>query len=249
VLVAANIHGLEYVSSRVALGLLAGIATLEPLRRLRERAEIWVAPCLNPDGYARVWARRGHGRVAELRPNARGVDLNRNFPLPSGRRRLALPGAGSTYPGDATYVGPAPLSEPETAALAALLGEAQFRAATSGHSFMGTLIPAHVEEPAAFATYRELCAAFAGAQERTRYRRLASRSRIFDTFTGELEDYHHHKFGTWAICVETFTLWASWRQHVRAPSTFWRFNPRVPDAWVANDVSGIAAYFHAALSL
>jgi hypothetical protein len=249
VLVAANIHGLEYVSSRVALGFLAAVPEVEPLRRLRERAELWVVPCLNPDGYARVWACGGHGRVAELRPNARGVDLNRNFPLPPGRRRLPLPGAGSDFPGDPTYVGPAPLSEPETVALAALLGEARFRAATSGHCFMGSLIPAHVEDAAAFTTYRELCAAFTRAQRGTRYRRLAIRSRVLDTFTGELEDYHHHQHGTWAICVETFTLWASWRQHVLAPSPFWRFNPRQPDPWVANDVAGIAAFLHAALSL
>ena len=70
-------------------------AEAEPeLRRLRERAELWVIPCLNPDGYARVWQRGGVGRLPELRPNARGVDLNRNFPLPAGRRRLALPGRG-----------------------------------------------------------------------------------------------------------------------------------------------------------
>jgi hypothetical protein len=245
VLVAAGIHGLEYVSSRVVLGLLARLPHHEPLRRLRERAEIWVLPCLNPDGYARTWERGGVGKVVELRPNARGVDLNRNFPLPAGRRRLRLPGAGSTEPGAATYVGEAPLSEPETAALAALLAEARFFVATSGHCFMGTLIPAHVEDAAAFATYKALCRAFAAAQPRSSYRRLASRR--LDTFTGELEDYHHHQHGTWAVCVETFSLWASLRQHLRAPSAFWRFNPRDPEPWVDNDVPGLAAFFHAAL--
>jgi hypothetical protein len=142
-------------------------------------------------------------------------------------------------------VGAAPLSEPETAALAALAAEAGFHAATGGHSFMGSLIPAHVDDAPAFAGYRELCRAFAGAQPRARYRRLASRR--FDTYTGEMEDFLHHAHGTWAICLETFPFWASLRQHLRAPSLFWRFNPRDPEPWVDNDVPGIAAYLHAAL--
>jgi predicted deacylase len=245
VLVTAGIHGPEYVGPAVVLALLERCQRDPELRRLRERAELWAIPCLNPDGYARVWARQGVGRLPELRPNAHGVDLNRNFPLPAGRRRLALPGAGSTQPGAATFVGEAPLSEPETAALARLLGEHRFVASTNGHSFMGTLIPAHVEDAPAARTYRALCRAFARAQIHTRYRRLASR--FFDTFTGEMEDYQHHHHGIWAVCVETFSLWATFRQHLRAPTLFWRFNPREPGPWIDNDVPGITAFLHAAL--
>jgi predicted deacylase len=246
-LVSANIHGPEYVSSQVALGFLQRLAGgLPALEALRHQAEIWVIPCLNPDAYARVWERAGAGALRELRPNARGVDLNRNFPLPAGRRRRRLPGAGSTRPGAATYVGEAPLSEPESAALARLCAEASFHVATSGHSFMGRLIPAHVEDRPAFAAYRELCRAFAAAQPRAGYARLASRT--FDTFTGELEDYLHHHHRTWAICVETFPWSASFRQHLRAPSLFWRFNPRDPAPWVENDVLGLAGCLAAALA-
>ena len=117
VLCAVNLHGVELVTGRVALGFLAALAgDTGPARALRERAEVWVAPCLNPDGYARTVAQEGVGRLAELRGNARGVDLNRNFPLALGATPSALPGAGSRRPGRATYHGPAPLSEPETAA-------------------------------------------------------------------------------------------------------------------------------------
>jgi predicted deacylase len=247
VLIAASIHGPEYVSSQVALGVLDRLEQPEPLRRLRREAEIWVIPCLNPDAYARVWEREGRGTMAELRCNGRGVDLNRNFPLPAGRVRRRLPGAGSSTPGAATYVGEAPLSEPESAALARLLDEQRFHAATSGHSFAGALIPAHAEDRATFAAYRGLCAAFSAAQTRARYHRLAARR--LDTFTGELEDFHHHHHGTWAVCVETFPALASYRQHLRAPSLFWRMNPRDPAPWVDNDVPGVAAFLHAALAL
>jgi hypothetical protein len=247
VLVSAGIHGPEYVSTAVVLALIERVDADPGLIRLRRRAELWAIPCLNPDGYARVWERAGRGGLSELRPNARGVDLNRNFPLPSGWRRRALPGAGSSRPGAATYVGPGPLSEPETAALARLMAEKRFVASTNGHCFMGRLIPAHVKDARSALIYRDLCRAFARAQLRTRYGRLASRH--LDTFTGEMEDYQHHHHGTWAVCVETFPWWASFRQHLRAPSLFWRFNPRDPARWIDNDVPGIAAFLHAALDL
>ena len=244
-LVSAGIHGPEYVGPALMLELLARAGGWPPLQALRARAELWVVPCLNPDGYARVWQRQGRGRMAELRPNARGVDLNRNFPLPVGKRRRRLPGAGSSRPGAATYVGASPLSEPESAALAALVARCRFAAAINGHCFMGRLIPAHVEDAASFEGYRDLCRAFAAAQPGRRYGRLHSRR--FDTFTGELEDFQHHHHGTWAVCLEIFPWWASVRQHPRAPSLFWRMNPRDPGRWIDNDLPGVVAFLNAAL--
>jgi hypothetical protein len=246
VLASAGIHGPEYVAAAVALGVLER-ADQPAGRRLREGAELWVIPCINPDGYARVWEARGAGTMAELRPNARGVDLNRNFPLPAGRRRRALPGAGSSRPGAATYVGQGPLSEPETAALDRLLAERGFAASSNGHCFMGRLIPAHVEDAGSYRAYRQLCDAFRRAQRHRRYGRLASR--FLDTFTGEMEDFQHHHHSVWAVCLETFPLLASFRQHLRAPSLFWRMNPRDPSLWVDNDVPGIFAFLQAALEL
>lgn len=248
VLCTANIHGVEWVSGLVGLGLLDRLAVGDAVATaLLERAEVWVVPCLNPDGYRRTWERGGHGRLAELRANANGVDLNRNYPLPPGMRRLALPGAGSDVPGDATYYGPAPLSEPETRALHELCDDRRFHAAAGLHSFMGTIIPARVQTRDAWRGYGELCRAFATGQQGQRYRRLASR--WIDAWTGEQEDHLHHGLDCWAVCVETFSLGASFRQHWRAPSKFWRFNPRAPERWVAQDVAGLLGYFDAALAM
>ena len=247
VLSTANIHGIEYVSTQVVLGLLEASQHLAALRDLRARAELWVIPSLNPDGYARVWEAQGQGSVKALRTNAHGVDLNRNFPLPPGGQRKLRPGAGSPRATSATYRGPSPLSEPESAALADFLGGRRFDAGTNGHSFMGRVIPPFVSTRVDGRAYRRLCAAFAAAQPDARYGRLAFPPA--DTFTGELEDFQHHVHRTWAVCVETFPIGRSFAQHPRAPSTFWRFNPRTPERWVANDVPGIAAYFHAALDL
>jgi len=86
ILVFGSIHGDE----------TAGIALV---RRLRQSAPpsgtaLWIVEDLNPDGTA-----------AHTRQNARGVDLNRNFP-----RRWRRAGRR----GDPKYPGTRPLSEPET---------------------------------------------------------------------------------------------------------------------------------------
>jgi murein peptide amidase A len=86
ILVVGCIHGNE----------CAGIAVSRLLARGATPAtfDLWIVPNLNPDGYAL--------RVCQ---NARGVDLNRNFPS---EWRLM----GQRW--DPQYSGPRPLSEPET---------------------------------------------------------------------------------------------------------------------------------------
>lgn len=248
VLVCANTHGPEFIGNRVCVALLRELGRDgSPVERLIERAQLWLVPCINPDGYARTFARDGVGPLPSLRHNQNGVDLNRNWPLPEGRRRLPLPGAGSSRAGDATYCGPQPLSEPETASLDRLLAEQDFHASANLHSFMGTLFPARVEDVASFRRYRMLCGALSQAQPQVQYRWLASRR--FDTFTGEQEDHQHHRRRCWAVCVESFSWRASVAQHLRAPSLFWRFNPRDPTRWIDNDVPGIVAFLLAALEL
>ncbi len=62
VLVVGCVHGDEAAGVRVARRLIAAGPT--------RNAAIWVVPSLNPDGLA-----------AGMRGNARGIDLNRNFPF------------------------------------------------------------------------------------------------------------------------------------------------------------------------
>jgi len=93
VLVVGVIHGNEPAGLSITRRLASG-------RPQRERLLI-IVPDLNPDGVA-----------AGTRQNARGVDLNRNFPWrwrPLGVR------------GDLQYSGPRPLSEPEARAARRLI--------------------------------------------------------------------------------------------------------------------------------
>ena len=101
-LVVGCVHGDECAGSVVAARLLQGEALV--------RGTVWVVPDLNPDGHAR-----------EQRANARGVDLNRNFP---GTWR-PLPTSGE-----------APASEAETRRAAAPAGGAVFPQRRSAHSAM-----------------------------------------------------------------------------------------------------------------
>jgi hypothetical protein len=248
VLLSGNIHGVEFIATHLVLAFLQALAEKKaPMVGLMDRAEIWLIPSINPDAYARTWEVGGRGSLAELRKNANGVDLNRNFPLPQKRRAFFAPGAGSSNPSAATYHGKSPMSEPETQALCALFERTPFHASANLHSFMGTLITPRVPRKIPYRAYSKLCRAFGDAQKSHRYRRLASRH--VDAFTGEQEDHQHHVHDTWATCVEIFPVRRSLMQHLRAPNLFWRFNPREPDWWALNDLPGLTAYFDAALSM
>jgi predicted deacylase len=98
----ATMHGNEAKPARILRNLRDG-------RRIHG-ADVWVVPTMNPDG-----------RVRDSRRNARGVDLNRNFPV------QWIPQDGSYYSG------PGPASEPETQAMMAFLTEIRPRWVVSFH--------------------------------------------------------------------------------------------------------------------
>ncbi|MEZ4401633.1 MAG: M14 family zinc carboxypeptidase [Kofleriaceae bacterium] len=114
-LVVAGLHPLEWIGVEVALAVAARAAAAPPVDR-----RVVIVPALNVDGIAAVEADRAAGRRRWRRTSGAdrrslGVDLNRNFPVGHRPRPWwwwGLP-----------HGGPAPLSEPETRALAALLDD------------------------------------------------------------------------------------------------------------------------------
>lgn len=106
VLVFGGIHGDEYSAVSIVFRWLEQI---KHDRFLRAR---WrVVPCLNPDGLL--------GQQPSTRMNANGVDLNRNFPSEDWEHQAEAYWEQRTFRDPRRYPGRAPLSEPESAWLAA----------------------------------------------------------------------------------------------------------------------------------
>lgn len=107
VLLVGGIHGDEYSS------VTAVFKWLERLEEQEGGAFYWrVVPVLNPDGLLMP-------PDESQRMNARGVDLNRNFPTPNWEEETEDYWVRRTGRNKRRYPGPAPLSEPESAWLAA----------------------------------------------------------------------------------------------------------------------------------
>jgi hypothetical protein len=105
------------------MNLLEQYGVDEELTYLVDNREIWFVPVLNPDGYLYNEQTNPNGG-GMWRKNRRdngggtwGVDLNRNWGYKWGYDNIG----SSPYPGDETYRGTGPFSEPETQAISDFL--------------------------------------------------------------------------------------------------------------------------------
>lgn len=104
VLVVGGIHGDELSSASLALHWIA-LVQQRPAPLMPRPLQWRFIPLLNPDGLLHQPPRR---------VNARGVDLNRNFPTPNWERDAPVYWQQRTKKDPRRYPGPSPLSEPES---------------------------------------------------------------------------------------------------------------------------------------
>lgn len=242
-LVTGHIHAGEFVSGflarAVARALLERAATDGPIGALCERAQVLVAPLLNPDGAERVWRHQGWLGARAMRHTGGAVDPNRNFPFE------AVAGARSWNSGRASrraahYRGPYPLSEPECESLARLAARERFCGAINFHSFGAVVFRPALdgvydkgEQDRAALGFAAFERAFGARQRHRRYRVVEEAP---SAIGGQLDAYLLGAFGTPSVTVEVGRPgWQSLRPS-RVLNPFWLSNPDDPAYWSDNDV-------------
>lgn len=247
VLLTGLVHGIEWVGSLALLDLVRSL-TSGPASGLLRHARLVVLPIVNPDALHFNGRRLAAGRIAWRRCNARGVDLNRNFPRMT--RRMPLhPFAGSRLRLSPHYVGPHPFSEPETRAVRDVAQEVRPAVSVGFHSFGELLLfPWAFTARANPRQRRYQCTgeAFSAALPRARYQVLQA-MRFYPT-VGDLDDWLDAEFGTLAFTVEVGRPAASWRSLRRLLDPFAWMNPAAPDQAAADLTPGVGALLGAALA-
>jgi hypothetical protein len=135
-------HAREWITPemvrRLAHHVVDGYGTDPTISDLVDRTELWFVPVANPDGYdftfepdQRMWRKNladnnGDGQTTV----GDGVDPNRNYPTKWGYDNEG----SSPVPGNETYRGLAPASEPETQALDGLMDRIGFEFLINYHS-------------------------------------------------------------------------------------------------------------------
>lgn len=198
VLVVANLHAMEHVGAATAIALLGRAAAGEAGWGARR---LVVAPLANPDGFRAVERALAAGRRRFLRKNARGVDLNRNFAEgwdPGYYLNRVLRGVFAP--------GPAPLSEPETAALDALAAACRPTFAVSLHAFGEWIyVPwaGRREPPPDAERLLAVAGEMAARQPHRAYRvlQLARRNRLFAARGAEI-DHFYARHGALSFLIE-----------------------------------------------
>jgi carboxypeptidase T len=246
VLLTGLVHGVEFVGSVALLEFVR--AVVRGASNLLRHARLVVVPIVNPDALHDNCSRIASGRRAFRRCNARGVDLNRNFP----RLRQTMPWnplGGSRWRRAIHYVGPHPLSEPETQALRDVVDSTRPRVSVGFHSFGELLL-----YPWAFTSrrnprhehYERAGRAFVGALRGATYRVMQARD--WYSTVGDLDDWLDAEYGTLAFTVEVSRPMRRLSNLRRLSNPFAWSNPVDVTSAVAGIAPGVDALVREALA-
>ncbi|MDX6769508.1 MAG: M14 family metallopeptidase [Elusimicrobiota bacterium] len=198
-------HAREHLSVEVPLRLVQRLVAERArpeLARLLAKRDVYFIPMVNPDGAEfDLVGDRYHMHRKNTRQNpdgSRGVDLNRNYAFRWGGQ------GASSDPGDDTYHGPAPFSEPETQAVKAFV-EARPNLTTllSYHTFSELVLypwggtDESISDPVALAAFKNMAQEMAGM---TGYRAMQS-SDLY-VATGDTCDWAWAERGIFAFTFE-----------------------------------------------
>ncbi len=247
VLLTALVHGIEVIGSLALLDVVKGLVGANA--HLLERHRLVVMPIVNPDAYAHNMERLDRGLRAGRRKNARGVDLNRNFPM-VGQVRPWHPFSGSRFRFSPHYLGPHALSEPESQAVAQVAYEVAPQVALGFHSFGNMLLypwgHTRARNPRAD-RYEGLVRAFSDALLRTPYR--CGQAIEFYPTVGDLDDWLDSRFGTLSMTVEVGQLDRRLLHPGRLLNAFCWMNPSDVEGTVRNVTPGVLGLLGRSLAL
>lgn len=171
------IHGNE-VSTRALME--KWITDLETnARSIPANTSVVVVPVINQDGYA-----------AGTRTNGNNVDLNRNFGTNDWKKDITTV-TNAPFPGGG---GDAPMSQPETKAIASLVSRVGARLVLSYHSIGGVLA---ANQTGSSSTYARTYSSMSG------YSNTTGSSTTFEyAVSGTADDYYGEKLGVPSILIE-----------------------------------------------
>lgn len=235
----AGIHPIEWI------GVEVGLATIELLlAHPPDDVRVIAFPLINVDGYRQVERDLRHHRRRFVRGNARGIDLNRNWPVHFRTRR----GPTALLAGW-NHGGPHPLSEPEVAAVVQRLdAEAEAAPVTramSLHSIGRKVLYPYGGQwapPARAAVLRRHATELSSGLSH-RYTITQSSRWVPGAFAYGMEiDTLHERYGADALLVECSRGGASLRHPASLLHPFRWFNPARPAREIAALAEGIASF-------
>lgn len=239
VFLTALIHGIEVIGSVALFHILRDLH--REARSLFDELHLVILPVLNPDAFTVNMDRLDRGWPALRRTNARGVDLNRNFPqvAPLEGRHLF---SGSRWRGSPHYRGPSPFSEPETRTVGRVVEAIRPQLSLGFHSFGNMLLYpwAFSSRPnARFGHYRDLAQTFLGEVDLAKADYKFRQASQFYPTVGDLDDWLDHRYGTLAMTVEVGNLNGRLWHPLRLLNPFCWMNPLRVESTVRHLVPGV----------
>ena len=205
VLIIGGTHAREWIAVNVPLLIaeyLLANSMRDDIKALIDRAEIWIAPLINPDGrdYASSQANRNLWRK-NRRDNGDGsfgVDLNRNHDFQWGFDNRG----SSPQTGTQNYRGPSAFSEPESKAVCFFAHQIQPDISVSYHNYSQLIIyPWGYTDEAAIDSQAANVHRSIAEQMSRRMRQVHARTYTFGGVSDQLNYFTNGDFNDWMFGV------------------------------------------------